>query len=140
MFRCSLGLSSVNFDVETVRRDFPVLNEVVNGYHLIRLDNGATAQKPQLVSDRISYFYKHENANVHRVVHELSARSACAYESAREKTRGFLNAVSTRERIFVRGATEVINLVAQSWGRRNIQMDDEIVVTWMERYANIAPW
>jgi len=135
-----LGLSSYAFDVETIRRDFPILREVVNGHPLIWLDNGATTQKPQSVIDRISYFYEHENSNVHRAAHELAARATDAYESAREKTRRFLNAGAPREIVFVRGATEAINLVAQSWGRRNVQKDDEIVITWLEHHANIVPW
>jgi cysteine desulfurase / selenocysteine lyase len=135
-----LGLSSTFFDVEAIRRDFPILRERVNGRPLIWFDNGATTQKPQSVIDRISYFYEHENSNVHRAAHELAARATDAYESAREKTRRFLNAGSTREIVFVRGATEAINLVAQSWGRRNIQKDDEIVITWLEHHANIVPW
>ena len=135
-----LGLSSTYFDVEAIRRDFPILRERVNGHPLIWFDNGATTQKPQSVIDRISYFYEHENSNVHRAAHELAARATDAYESAREKTRRFLNAGSTREIVFVRGATEAINLVAQSWGRRNIQKDDEIVITWLEHHANIVPW
>jgi len=134
------GLSSDTFDVETIRRDFPILREVVNGRPLIWLDNGATTQKPQSVIDRVSYFYEHENSNVHRAAHELAARATDAYESAREKTRRFLNAGATREIVFVRGATEAINLVAQSWGRRNVQKDDEIVITWLEHHANIVPW
>jgi cysteine desulfurase/selenocysteine lyase len=135
-----LGLSSYSFDVEAIRRDFPILQEQVNGRPLIWLDNGATTQKPQSVIDRLSYFYEHENSNVHRAAHELAARSTDAYESAREKTRRFLNAGAPREIVFVRGATEAINLVAQSWGRQNIQKDDEIVVTWLEHHANIVPW
>jgi len=135
-----LGLSSYSFDVEAIRRDFPILREQVNGRPLIWFDNGATTQKPQSVIDRLSYFYEHENSNVHRAAHELAARSTDAYESAREKTRRFLNAGATREIVFVRGATEAINLIAQSWGRQNIQKDDEIVVTWMEHHANIVPW
>ncbi len=135
-----LGLSSYAFDVEAIRRDFPILREVVNGRRLIWLDNGATTQKPQSVIDRLAYFYEHENSNVHRAAHELAARATDAYESAREKTRRFLNAGATREIVFVRGATEAINLVAQSWGRRNIQKDDEIVITWLEHHANIVPW
>jgi len=135
-----LGLSSYSFDVETIRRDFPILREQVNGRPLVWFDNGATTQKPQSVIDRLSYFYEHENSNVHRAAHELAARSTDAYESAREKTRRFLNAGATREIVFVRGATEAINLVAQSWGRQNIQKDDEIVVPWMEHHANIVPW
>ncbi len=135
-----LGLSSYSFDVEAIRRDFPILQEVVNGHRLAWLDNGATTQKPQSVIDRISYFYEHENSNVHRAAHELAARATDAYESAREKTRRFLNAGATREIVFVRGATEAINLIAQSWGRQNIQKDDEIVITWLEHHANIVPW
>ena len=135
-----LGLSSYSFDVEAIRRDFPILREVVNGRPLIWLDNGATTQKPRSVIDRLSYFYEHENSNVHRAAHELAARATDAYESAREKTRRFLNAGATREIVFVRGATEAINLVAQSWGRRNVQKDDEIVITWLEHHANIVPW
>jgi cysteine desulfurase/selenocysteine lyase len=135
-----LGLSSYSFDVEAIRRDFPILRERVNGRPLIWLDNGATTQKPQSVIDRLAYFYEHENSNVHRAAHELAARATDAYESAREKTRRFLNAGATREIVFVRGATEAINLVAQSWGRRIIQKDDEIVITWLEHHANIVPW
>jgi cysteine desulfurase / selenocysteine lyase len=135
-----LGLSSYSFDVEAIRRDFPILRETVNGHPLIWLDNGATSQKPQSVIDRIAYFYEHENSNVHRAAHELAARATDAYESAREKTRRFLNAGATREIIFVRGATEAINLIAQSWGLQNIQQDDEIVITWLEHHANIVPW
>ena len=135
-----LGLSSSSFEVEAIRRDFPILRETVNGHPLIWLDNGATTQKPQSVIDRIAYFYEHENSNVHRAAHELAARATDAYESAREKIRRFLNAGATREIIFVRGATEAINLVAQSWGRRNIHEGDEIVITWLEHHANIVPW
>jgi len=135
-----LGFSSYSFDVEAIRRDFPILREQVNGRPLIWLDNGATTQKPQSVIDRVSYFYEHENSNVHRAAHELAARSTDAYESAREKVRRFLNAGATREIVFVRGATEAINLIAQSWGRQNIQKDDEIVITWLEHHANIVPW
>ena len=135
-----LGLSSYSFDVETIRRDFPILRETVNGHPLIWLDNGATSQKPQSVIDRIAYFYEHENSNVHRAAHELAARATDAYESAREKTRRFLNAGATREIVFVRGATEAINLIAKSWGFQNIQQDDEIVITWLEHHANIVPW
>ncbi len=135
-----LELSSSSFEVEAIRRDFPILRETVNGHPLIWLDNGATTQKPQSVIDRLAYFYEHENSNVHRAAHELAARATDAYESAREKTRRFLNAGASREVIFVRGATEAINLVAQSWGRRNIQEGDEIVITWLEHHANIVPW
>jgi cysteine desulfurase / selenocysteine lyase len=135
-----LSLSSYPFDAEAIKRDFPILRERVNGRPLVWLDNAATTQKPQSVIDRLKYFYEHENSNVHRAAHELAARATDAYESAREKVRRFVNASSTREIIFVRGATEGINLIAQSWGRRNVQKDDEIVITWLEHHANIVPW
>jgi cysteine desulfurase/selenocysteine lyase len=136
----NLDLSSYPFNAEAIKRDFPILRERVNGRPLVWLDNAATTQKPQSVIDRLKYFYEHENSNVHRAAHELAARATDAYESAREKVRRFVNASSTREIIFVRGATEGINLIAQSWGRRNIQKDDEIVITWLEHHANIVPW
>ncbi|MGA8101037.1 MAG: family 2A encapsulin nanocompartment cargo protein cysteine desulfurase [Candidatus Acidiferrales bacterium] len=135
-----LGLSSRSFEVGEIRRDFPILQERVNGRPLIWLDNAATTQKPQSVIDRLNDFYAHENSNIHRAAHELAARATDAYEAAREKVRRFLNASTVREIIFVRGATEGINLVAQSWGRQNIQRGDEIVITWLEHHANIVPW
>ena len=135
-----LDLTAYPFDAETIKRDFPILRERVNGRPLVWLDNAATTQKPQSVIDRLSYFYEHENSNIHRAAHELAARATDAYESARDKVRRFLNASSTSEIIFVRGATEGINLIAQSWGRRNIRKDDEIVITWLEHHANIVPW
>ena len=128
------------FDPHVFRRDFPILQQHVNGRPLIWLDNGATTQKPQAVIDRLTRFYTHENSNIHRAAHTLAARSTDAYESAREKVRGFINAPSVHDIIFVRGATEGINLVAQSWGRRNVGKDDEIVVTHLEHHANIVPW
>jgi cysteine desulfurase / selenocysteine lyase len=134
------NLSSYPFDAEIIKRDFPILRERVNGRPLVWLDNAATTQKPQSVIDRLSYFYAHENSNVHRAAHELAARATDAYESAREKVRRFLNASAPREIIFVRGTTEGINLVAQSWGRHNVHKDDEIVITWLEHHANIVPW
>lgn len=128
------------FDPHIVKRDFPILNETVNGRPLVWLDNAATTQKPQAVIDRLAYFYEHENSNIHRAAHELAARATDAYEAAREKVRRFLNAGSTQEIVFARGTTEAINLVAQAWGRRNVKKDDEIVVTWLEHHANIVPW
>jgi cysteine desulfurase/selenocysteine lyase len=133
-------LSSYSFDAEALKRDFPILRERVHGRPIVWLDNAATTQKPQSVIDRLNYFYEHENSNVHRAAHELAARATDAYESAREKVRRFLNASSSREIVFVRGATEGINLIAQSWGWQNIQRDDEIVITWLEHHANIVPW
>ncbi|GGG68571.1 hypothetical protein GCM10011585_08190 [Edaphobacter dinghuensis] len=135
-----LKLPREQFDVASIRRDFPILQERVNGHPLIWLDNAATTQKPQSVIDRISYFYEHENSNIHRAAHELAARATDAYEDARSKVAHFLNASSSKEIVFVRGATEAINLVAQSWGRRHIGKDDEIVISWIEHHANIVPW
>ena len=128
------------FDANAIRRDFPILKELVNGRPLIWLDNAATTQKPQSVIDRLSYFYQHENSNIHRAAHELAARATDAYEESREKVRRFLNAPSTDEIIFLRGTTEAINLVAQSWGRQNVNEGDEVVITWLEHHANIVPW
>lgn len=135
-----LGLAKRPLDAKLIRRDFPILEERVHGRPLIWLDNAATTQKPNAVIDRISDFYRHENSNIHRAAHELAARATDAYESAREKSRRFLNASSTREIIFVRGTTEGINLIAQAWGRRNVREGDEIVITWLEHHANIVPW
>ena len=128
------------YDAATIRNDFPILQEKVHGKRLIWLDNGATTQKPQAVIDRLAAFYAHENSNVHRGAHTLAARATDAYEAARDKVRKFVNASSTKEIVFVRGTTEGINLVAQSWGRRNVKAGDEIVVTWLEHHANIVPW
>src|SRR3954452_4589188 len=128
------------FDAEAVRRDFPILRDRVNGRPLIWLDNAATTQKPQAVIDRLSRFYLTENSNIHRGAHELAARATDAYEEARDKVRGFLNAGSVDEIVFVQGATEAINLVAQTWGRQNVGPGDEIVITWLEHHANIVPW
>ncbi len=123
-----------------VRKDFPILSERVNGRQLIWFDNAATTQKPQAVIDRISYFYEHENSNIHRAAHELAARATDAYEGAREKVRAFLNAKSVNEIVFVRGTTEAINLVSQSWGRQNLKEGDEIIFSNLEHHANIVPW
>ena len=135
-----LALPNNQFDIASVRRDFPILKERVNGHPLIWLDNAATTQKPQSVIDRLKYFYEHENSNIHRAAHELAARATDAYEDARTKVARFLNAGSSKEIVFVRGATEAINLVAQAWGRRHIQQGDEIVISWIEHHANIVPW
>ncbi|MDN3584894.1 family 2A encapsulin nanocompartment cargo protein cysteine desulfurase [Mucilaginibacter flavus] len=138
-----VGLSGIvppPFDVNIVRRDFPILQEQVNGKPLVWLDNAATTQKPKQVIDRISYFYEHENSNIHRAAHELAARATDAYEAARKKVQAFLNAGSVNEIIFVRGATEAINLVAKSWGDQNLHAGDEIIVSQLEHHANIVPW
>ncbi|QGM97767.1 family 2A encapsulin nanocompartment cargo protein cysteine desulfurase [Methylocystis parvus] len=128
------------FDPYRVKRDFPILQQHVHGKPLIWLDNAATTQKPQSVIDRLAHFYEYENSNIHRAAHALAARSTDAYEAAREKVRRFLKAPSVKDVIFVRGATEGINLVAQAWGRRNVQAGDEIVVSHLEHHANIVPW
>ena len=128
------------FDVLAVRRDFPILKELVNGRPLAWLDNAATTQKPQSVIDRLSYFYEHENSNIHRAAHELAARATDAYEGARDKIAHFLNASASSEIIFVRGTTEAINLVAKSWGKKHIGDGDEILITHLEHHANIVPW
>ena len=128
------------FDAHVIRREFPILHQQVNGRPLVWLDNAATTQKPREVIDRLTKFYEHENSNIHRAAHTLAARASDAYEQGRESVRRFLNAPSAKEIIFVRGATEGINLVAQSWGRKNVSEGDEIVITHLEHHANIVPW
>ena len=128
------------FDVNAVRRDFPILAERVHGKQLVWFDNAATTQKPQAVIDRLAYFYAHENSNIHRAAHDLAARATDAYEGARNKVAHFLGASSAEEIIFVRGATEGINLVAQTFGKQHIGEGDEIVVSLLEHHANIVPW
>jgi cysteine desulfurase/selenocysteine lyase len=128
------------FDVYRVRQDFPILQQQVHGHPLVYLDNAATAQKPQIVLDAVRRFFTEDNANVHRGVHLLSQRATREFEEARDKARHFLNAAEAREIIFVRGATEAINLVAQSWGRANLRPGDEIILSAMEHHSNIVPW
>ena len=128
------------FDVDLVRKDFPILNELVNGRRLVWFDNAATTQKPQVVIDRLAHFYQHENSNIHRAAHELAARATDAYEHAREAVRRFINAPSVDNVIFVRGTTEAINLVAKTWGKKHFGEGDEIVISHLEHHANIVPW
>ena len=128
------------FDVERVRRDFPILAREVNGHPLVYLDNAASAQRPQAVIDAEAHYYAEIHANVHRGVHTLSQRATEAFESARERARSFINAASTREVIFVRGTTEAINLVAQAFARPRLKPGDEILITWLEHHSNIVPW
>ena len=135
-----LGGSRGLFDAASIKKDFPILSERVNGRPLVWLDNAATSQMPRAVFERLAYFYEHENSNVHRAAHTLAARSTDAYEGAREKVRRFVNAPSKDEIVFARGATEAINLVAKSWGGRHVGAGDEIVITWLEHHANIVPW
>ena len=131
---------SVPFDVARIREDFPILKQTVNGRPLVYLDNAATSQKPQAVIDALVNYYSAENSNVHRGVHTLSQRATDAYEGAREKARQFINAEHDKEVIFVRGTTEGINLVAQTYGRANVGPGDEIIITAMEHHSNIVPW
>ena len=128
------------FDVERVRAEFPILDQEVNGKPLVYLDNGATSQKPRRVIDAIRRYYESDNANVHRGLHVLSERATNAYEGARDAVRTFLNAADRREIVFVRGATEGLNLIAQSWARPRLEPGDEIVITTMEHHSNIVPW
>jgi cysteine desulfurase/selenocysteine lyase len=130
----------LGLDVNRVRRDFPILGRTVNGKPLVYLDNAATSQKPAAVIRAISGYYEQENANIHRGVHFLSARATEAHEAAREAVRRFLNAAEAREIIFVRGTTEALNLVAQTYGRSHVGPDDEILITAMEHHSNIVPW
>jgi cysteine desulfurase/selenocysteine lyase len=126
--------------VDGVRRDFPALHQLVNGKPLIWLDNAATTQKPQTVIDATSQFYGRDNSNIHRAAHTLAARSTELFEAGREKVRRFLGAADAKEIVFIRGTTEAINLVAQSYGRKNIGAGDEIILTELEHHANIVPW
>jgi cysteine desulfurase/selenocysteine lyase len=128
------------FDVEKIREDFPVLKQTIHGKPLVYLDSAATAQKPTVVIDAIRHFHEVDCANIHRGVHELSQRSTAAYEETRVKARHFLNSKTTDELIFVRGTTEGINLVASSWGGKNVKEGDEIVISAMEHHSNIVPW
>jgi cysteine desulfurase / selenocysteine lyase len=129
-----------SFPIEKIRADFPILQEKIRNNPLVYLDNAASCQKPNVVIDSISHFYRHDYANIHRGVHTLSVRATDKFESAREKVRGFINAASTKEIIFVRGATEAVNLIAQTFGKANIKAGDEIVITAMEHHSNIVPW
>src|SRR5688572_17955753 len=129
-----------NWDVEKVRKDFPVLSQEVNGKPLVYLDNAASSQVPHVVIERGSKYLREENSNIHRGVHYLSQHATTAYEAAREKVKRFINAPDVRECIFVRGTTEGINLVAHSYGRKFINEGDEILVSQMEHHSNIIPW
>jgi len=128
------------FDVRRIRQDFPILSETIHGKPLVYLDNAATAQKPQIVIDRMVRSLVEENANIHRGVHELSERATKSFEDARAKVRKFINAADVREIVFVRGTTEAINLVAASFGRLRIKAGDEIVISGLEHHSNIVPW
>ena len=132
------GLSAA--DVQRLRKDFPILERGINGVPLAYLDNAASAQKPRQVIDAVADYYRRHHANVHRGVHTLSQEATSAYEEAREKIRRHINAVSLSEVIFVRGTTEAINLVAQSFARPRLSAGDEILISWLEHHSNIVPW
>jgi len=131
---------STLYDVQRIRADFPILQQQINGRPLAYLDNGASTQRPQAVLDAVNYYETHLHSNVHRGVHTLSQLATDAFEAARERVRRYLDAAATREIVFVRGTTEAINLVAQSWGRSTLQPGDEIVISALEHHANIVPW
>lgn len=130
----------MSFDVNEVRAQFPILSQNINGQPLVYLDNGATTQKPQAVIDAITYYYTHDNSNVHRGAHTLADRATSAFEKAREGVRAFLNADSTKEVIWTKGTTEAFNLVAFSWGLSHLKAGDRVLVSHMEHHANIVPW
>ena len=132
--------SIAGLDVAKIRADFPILAERINGRPLVYLDNAATSQKPRVVLDAIANYYTHMNANIHRGVHTLSVRATEAHDAARLTVKQFINAADTREIIFVRGATEAINLVAQTYGRKHVSAGDEVLITAMEHHSNIVPW
>jgi cysteine desulfurase/selenocysteine lyase len=128
------------FDVNTIRKSFPVLEREVNNQLLVYLDNAATSQKPQVVIDALNYYYSNYNANIHRGIHTLAEEATAAYEATRNTVKDFINATFPEEIIFTRGTTEGINLVAYTWGRKNINAGDEIIISTMEHHSNIVPW
>jgi cysteine desulfurase/selenocysteine lyase len=140
MATATTPLVAQDFDVQRVREDFPILNQLVHGKPLVYFDNAATSQKPRTVIEAERHFYEGDCANIHRGIHLLSERATKAYEEVREKIQHLLNAPETRQIVFVRGTTEAINLVASSYARRNLQAGDEVVITAMEHHANIVPW
>ena len=128
------------FDVQRVRRDFPILSERVHGKPLVYLDSANTSQKPQAVLDAMDAYYRHANANIHRATHLLSERATALYEGARAKAAAFVNAPDAKHIVLTRGTTDGINLVAQSYGRSMLRAGDEIVISWLEHHSNIVPW
>jgi cysteine desulfurase / selenocysteine lyase len=133
-------VSATQLDIAAIRRDFPILHQSVNGRPLVYLDNAASSQRPKAVIEAVSRYYERDHANVHRGVHTLSQRATDAFEGAREDVRRFINAADVKEIVFVRGATEAINLVAQSYGRPKLRPGDEILISALEHHANIVPW
>lgn len=136
----SVKQNIVAIDVERIRLDFPILHQEIQGKPLVYLDNAATSQKPRKVIAALDHYYSADNANIHRGVHTLSERASAAYEGARDKVKLFINAADRREIVFVRGATEAINLVAQCYARPRLKPGDEILITEMEHHSNIVPW
>ena len=128
------------YDVEKIRRDFPILARDVRGNKLVYLDNAATSQKPQVVLDTIARYYEQENANIHRGVHFLSELATSEHDRARKVVQQFINAKHAHEIVFVRGTTEAINLIAQTYGRKHLGSGDEVLITAMEHHSNIVPW
>jgi cysteine desulfurase / selenocysteine lyase len=127
-------------DIETIRNQFPILHQMVNGKPLVYFDNAATTQKPQSVIDALNTYYTKDNANIHRAAHTLAARSTELFEATRKSVQQFINASEVEECIFTKGVTEGINLVAQTWGRKYLQAGDEVIITAMEHHSNIVPW
>src|SRR5437867_12938036 len=132
--------STLAFDVAKIREDFPILHRQVDGRTIAYLDNAATTQKPKQVIDTLVNYYTNYNANIHRGIYRISEEATAAHEEARAKIAQFINASSPQEIVFVRGTTEAINLVAQSWGRHNLGLGDGIILTQMEHHSNIVPW
>jgi cysteine desulfurase/selenocysteine lyase len=138
--RLSVGDRAGRIDLDVIRAGFPILSEHVHGQPLVWFDNAATTQKPRPVIDRLVRFYERENANIHRSSHALGDRATAAYEHARDVVARFVNAAAADTVVFVRGTTEAVNLVAQSWGRDHVREGDEIVISWLEHSSNIVPW
>src|SRR6266568_6403359 len=138
--RLSHTAETVRFDIEKARAEFPILSERVHGCPLVYLDNAATSQKPNAVIQAIANYYRYDNANIHRGVHLLSQRGTAAYEATRAAAQRFIHARSASEIVFVRGTTEGINLVAQTYGRTHVGAGDEVLITAMEHHSNIVPW
>lgn len=132
--------TTVGYDVQEIRKQFPILSRELKGKPLVYFDNAATSQKPQVVIDALTHYYSHYNANIHRGIHTLAEEATAAYEATRVTVQNFIHAASTKEIIFTRGTTESINLVAYSWGRSNIKEGDEIIISTLEHHSNIVPW
>jgi cysteine desulfurase/selenocysteine lyase len=140
MSKAAISVQASPLDVAAIRGDFPILGQRIHGKPLVYLDNAATTQKPRAVIDRLTQYYTQENSNIHRGVHLLSERATSAYEAARATVQRFINAAQSREIVFVRGTTEAINLVAQTFGRSHVGAGDEVVISAMEHHSNIVPW